>query len=25
MRPSGKRELWNGPIACQLLTFAAAA
>jgi 23S rRNA (guanine2445-N2)-methyltransferase / 23S rRNA (guanine2069-N7)-methyltransferase len=25
MRPSGKRELWNGPIACELLTFAAAA
>jgi putative N6-adenine-specific DNA methylase len=25
MRPSGKRELWNGPIACELLTYAAAA
>lgn len=24
MRPSGKRELWNGPIACELLTYAAA-
>jgi putative N6-adenine-specific DNA methylase len=21
MRPSGKRELWNGPIACELLTY----
>ena len=25
MRPSGKRELWNGPIACELLTYATAA
>jgi putative N6-adenine-specific DNA methylase len=23
-RPTGKRELWNGPIACQLLSYAAA-
>lgn len=23
-RPTGKRELWNGPISCQLLSYAAA-
>lgn len=25
LRPSGRRELWNGPIACKLLTYAVAA
>ena len=25
LRPSGKHELWNGPIACELLTYAVAA